>query len=289
MVALRSNVDPTRCWPEFAAMAAEIALNEEQRIAPLRRVLPYYRGPEESISRRRARAGASLGVTPETRVRSTADATCSLTTPRLTWTNLRTQAGPSHADSLTTTPTPTIFLVVRGPNVARTSVEYLEPRASRRTDTHSPAHPTNRRTELLAPGEGNERIDANVEQLLELVQRPGFSPSMMNPGQAVLTTEAFLDLTHLVQPLVGMMQTVVLYIPQLMQSLIYQQLIPQQARPLLSPAQENQPPMDLPPVPEVTSGNPGAIVRSKSHSRDTTCTTPELDTLSSNSTDTMRK
>ncbi|RZR86036.1 hypothetical protein BHM03_00013132 [Ensete ventricosum] len=104
------------------------------------------------------------------------DATCSLTTPRSTWTDLRTRAGPSHADSLTMTPTPTIFLALGGPNVARMSVKYLEPRASRRTDTHSPAHPTNRRTDLLAPGEGNERVDANVEHLPEVVQRPGVLP-----------------------------------------------------------------------------------------------------------------
>ncbi|RZR71387.1 hypothetical protein BHM03_00004892 [Ensete ventricosum] len=47
---------------------------------------------------------------------------------------------------------------------------------------------------------------------------PGFSLPVSNPAPIVITAEAFLDLTNQVQALAGMVQTIVPYLPQLIQS-----------------------------------------------------------------------
>ncbi|RWV84340.1 hypothetical protein BHE74_00051947 [Ensete ventricosum] len=77
----------------------------------------------------------------------------------------------------------------------------------------------------------------------------GFSLPMVNLGQTVVTAEGFLCLTRQVRTLAGMMQNVVPYILQLMQSLAPQQLIPQ------------------------------PTLQSESHPRNVIRTPPKLDTL----------
>ncbi|RWW87402.1 hypothetical protein BHE74_00003772 [Ensete ventricosum] len=51
---------------------------------------------------------------------------------------------------------------------------------------------------------------------------PGFSLSVSNPAPFVITAEAFLGLTNQVQALAGMVQTIVPYLPQLIQSVTIQ-------------------------------------------------------------------
>ncbi|RWW04167.1 hypothetical protein GW17_00032627 [Ensete ventricosum] len=50
----------------------------------------------------------------------------------------------------------------------------------------------------------------------------GFSPPVANPTPSVIIAEAFLDLTNQVQALTGMVQTIVPYLSQLIQSIIPQ-------------------------------------------------------------------
>ncbi|RWV79081.1 hypothetical protein GW17_00059845 [Ensete ventricosum] len=52
----------------------------------------------------------------------------------------------------------------------------------------------------------------------KLLNDPGFSPPIANLDPPVVSTEAFLGLTHQVQNLTEMMQTIVPHIPQLMQT-----------------------------------------------------------------------
>ncbi|RRT45521.1 hypothetical protein B296_00042452 [Ensete ventricosum] len=55
---------------------------------------------------------------------------------------------------------------------------------------------------------------------------PGFPSPASNPASFVVTVEAFLDLTTQVQALAGMVQTIVSYLPQLMQSTAHQSAPP---------------------------------------------------------------
>ncbi|RWW12048.1 hypothetical protein GW17_00024303 [Ensete ventricosum] len=48
---------------------------------------------------------------------------------------------------------------------------------------------------------------------------PGFSSSVANPAPSIVTAEAFLGLTNQVQALAGMVQTIVPYLPYLIQSI----------------------------------------------------------------------
>ncbi|RRT51958.1 hypothetical protein B296_00021086 [Ensete ventricosum] len=55
---------------------------------------------------------------------------------------------------------------------------------------------------------------------------PGFPSPASNPASFVVTTEAFLGLTNQVQALAGMVQTIVPYLPQLIQSTTQQSAPP---------------------------------------------------------------
>ncbi|RRT58221.1 hypothetical protein B296_00018420 [Ensete ventricosum] len=106
-----------------------------------------------------------------------------------------------------------------------------------------------------------------------LLNDPGFSPQIANPGPPIVSTEAFLSLTHQVQTLAGMMQIIVQHIPQLMQTLASQQ----PGGPHRSPT-------------EVASKNPNAsTLRPVNHSRDITYVPSDLDVISSDSTNSVRE
>ncbi|RZS13543.1 hypothetical protein BHM03_00045152 [Ensete ventricosum] len=70
---------------------------------------------------------------------------------------------------------------------------------------------------------------------------PGFPSPASNPAPFVVTTEAFLDLTNQVQALAGMMQIIVPYLPQLIQSATHQSAPPtvfMQTESLVAPNRE---------------------------------------------------
>ncbi|RWW74381.1 hypothetical protein BHE74_00017679 [Ensete ventricosum] len=128
-----------------------------------------------------------------------------------------------------------------------------------------------------------------------MITDPGFPPPVSNPASFVVTVEAFLGLTNQVQASAGMVQTIVPYLPQLIQS-----IIPQSA-PLTTSAQ-----MESPVAPnreiqlktevlqrwatEVHADSPAAVpARSRSRSRNPVQASPDLDTLSSDSADSLRE
>ncbi|RRT68223.1 hypothetical protein B296_00038482 [Ensete ventricosum] len=78
----------------------------------------------------------------------------------------------------------------------------------------------------------------------------GFSPPVVNLGPPIVTTKAFLDLTQQVQALAGMVQTIVSYLPQLIQSITSQhptsQLAPLRVESPVAPIREDQPNMEGP-------------------------------------------
>ncbi|RZS26001.1 hypothetical protein BHM03_00059290 [Ensete ventricosum] len=124
----------------------------------------------------------------------------------------------------------------------------------------------------------------------------GFSPPITNPEPPIVTTEAFISLTHQVQALAGMVQTIMPYLSQLIQSITSQQPTPQEV-PLQveSPAtliREDQPDQEglQCPMVEVWSDSSAAIsIWSLCRSRDSAQASLDLDTLSSDSTDSLRE
>ncbi|RWW50420.1 hypothetical protein BHE74_00043355 [Ensete ventricosum] len=124
---------------------------------------------------------------------------------------------------------------------------------------------------------------------------PGFPSPASNPAPFVVTTEAFLGHTTQVQALAGMMQTIVPYLPQLMHSTAHQSALPVAAPQTESPVAPNQgaPPEVEPPqrqVVEARAASPTPTpARSQSRSYDPVQTGPNFDTLSSDTTDSLRE
>ncbi|RZS25634.1 hypothetical protein BHM03_00058859 [Ensete ventricosum] len=125
---------------------------------------------------------------------------------------------------------------------------------------------------------------------------PGLSPITSGLGPPGVTTEVFLGLTQQVRTLIGMIQVIVPYIPQLAQAPTHQHpYIPRQAvqqeAPQLRPSQGEHPHGSTPHPPvEATIENPNASVSQLSnHSRDVMRLPPEPDVVSSDSTNSMRE
>ncbi|RRT82990.1 hypothetical protein B296_00010395 [Ensete ventricosum] len=124
---------------------------------------------------------------------------------------------------------------------------------------------------------------------------PRFSPPVANLGLPIVTTEAFLGLTHQVQALAGMVQTIVPYLPQFIQSITSQpapQPTPLRVESPAVPIREDQPNIEGPqhPTTEVQSDSPVAVpTRSQCRSWNSAQASPNLDTLSSDSTDSLRE
>ncbi|RWW12485.1 hypothetical protein GW17_00023845 [Ensete ventricosum] len=149
---------------------------------------------------------------------------------------------------------------------------------------------------LFSSSRRSKHASTYLEPLLETINNPRFFLSTINPEPPVITTEAFLSLTHQVQALVGMMQAIVPNISQLKLSVMPQQLAPlptpQQIQPQSPSTREEQPNLEgrRHPIIEIRSGTPSVTVaRLVSHPRDSIHATPELDTLSFDSTNLLRE
>ncbi|RZS13970.1 hypothetical protein BHM03_00045611 [Ensete ventricosum] len=123
----------------------------------------------------------------------------------------------------------------------------------------------------------------------------GFPSPASNPAPFVVTAEAFLGLTTQVQALAGMVQTIVPYLPQLMHSTAHQSAPP--AAPLqtespIAPNWGTTP--EVEPlqrhVAEARAASPTPMpARSQSRSYDPVQIGPDFDTLSSDTTDSLRE
>ncbi|RWV99993.1 hypothetical protein GW17_00037067, partial [Ensete ventricosum] len=124
---------------------------------------------------------------------------------------------------------------------------------------------------------------------------PGFPSPASNPAPFVVTAEAFLGLTSQVQALAGMVQTIVPYLPQLMQSPTQQSAPPtafSQTESPVAPNRETQLEAEPPQrqVAEAHTASPTAApARSQSRSCDPVQTSPDFDTLSSDTVDSLRE
>ncbi|RWV78432.1 hypothetical protein GW17_00060608 [Ensete ventricosum] len=138
-----------------------------------------------------------------------------------------------------------------------------------------------------------------------LLNDPGFSPPVENPGPPPVSVEAFLGFTHQVQALAGMMQTIIPYIPQLVQMLSQHPGLPRQT--FQPPNIPRQPPQSKVPQSMLIRGerleeelcfphtkdtpkNPNAsITQPASRSRDIVQAPPDPDIISSYLTDSVRE
>ncbi|RRT46373.1 hypothetical protein B296_00036247 [Ensete ventricosum] len=124
---------------------------------------------------------------------------------------------------------------------------------------------------------------------------PGFPSPASNPAPFVVTTEAFLDLTSQVQALTGMVQTIVLYLPQLIHSTTHQSAPPMVFPQMESPVAPNRETLleAKPPQRQVVKAHAAsptpAPARSQSRSCDPVQTGPDLDTLSFDTADSLRE
>ncbi|RWW82826.1 hypothetical protein BHE74_00008690, partial [Ensete ventricosum] len=81
-----------------------------------------------------------------------------------------------------------------------------------------------RRTEPDHP-RSTEEIPAAMptpNRFWRMMTDPGFPSPASNPAPPMVTAEAFLGLTSQVQALAGMVQTIIPYLPQLVQSAAHQ-------------------------------------------------------------------
>ncbi|RRT67126.1 hypothetical protein B296_00004264 [Ensete ventricosum] len=124
---------------------------------------------------------------------------------------------------------------------------------------------------------------------------PRFSSPASNPASFVVTAEAFLGLTSQVQALAGMVQTIVPYLPQLMNSATHQPAPPTTLPQTESPVAprrgallETEPPRCQ--VVEASAASPTpAPAPSQSHSCDPVQTGPDFDSLAFDTIDFLRE
>ncbi|RWW40608.1 hypothetical protein BHE74_00053969 [Ensete ventricosum] len=124
---------------------------------------------------------------------------------------------------------------------------------------------------------------------------PGFPSPTSKPAPFVITAEAFLGLTNQVQALAGMVQTIVPYLAQLIQSATQQPAPPTtfpQTESPVAPNRETQLEAEPPQrqAMEAHAASPtAALARSQSRSCDPVQNSPDFDTLSSESVDSLRE
>ncbi|RZR72388.1 hypothetical protein BHM03_00013158 [Ensete ventricosum] len=123
---------------------------------------------------------------------------------------------------------------------------------------------------------------------------PGFPSPASNPAPLMVTVEAFLGLTSQVQALAGMVQTIIPYLPQLVHSMALQPAppaVPPQTESPTAPNRGIPPDVEAPP-PRVAEVLPASLTptstRSQSHSYNPAPTELDRDTLSIDSTDSLR-
>ncbi|RRT78045.1 hypothetical protein B296_00001158 [Ensete ventricosum] len=111
----------------------------------------------------------------------------------------------------------------------------------------------------------------------------------------MVTAEAFLGLTSQVQALAGMVQTIVPYLPQLVHLTAHQSAPPAAPLQTESPAAPNRGvPLEVePPQPQVAEARAASSTptpaRSQSCSYNPASTEPDLDTLSTDTADSLRE
>ncbi|RWV83948.1 hypothetical protein GW17_00054380 [Ensete ventricosum] len=153
------------------------------------------------------------------------------------------------------------------------------------------------RTEPNHPQQAEEVTTAGPtpNRFWRMMTDPGFPPSVSNPAPFVVTAEAFLGLTNQVQALASMVQTIVPYLPHLFQS-----VTPQSAPSATFPQMESlvasnqEIPLEMEVLQrraaEAHAASPTAApARSQSRSCDPVQTSPDFDTLSSDSADSLRE
>ncbi|RRT32573.1 hypothetical protein B296_00057079 [Ensete ventricosum] len=158
----------------------------------------------------------------------------------------------------------------------------------------SPEHPfvdsgTERQTGPDHP-RPTEEVTAAVptpNRFWRMMTDPGFPSPASNPAPLVVTAEAFLGLTSQVQALVGMVQTIISYLPQLAHSMAHQPAPPAAPPQTESPMAPNRgipPSVEAPPprVVEVLPASP-TPTPARSQSRSYNPTPTDLDTLSTDS------
>ncbi|RZS22025.1 hypothetical protein BHM03_00054744 [Ensete ventricosum] len=124
---------------------------------------------------------------------------------------------------------------------------------------------------------------------------PGFPSPASNPTSFMVTAEAFLSLTSQVQALARMVQTIISYLPQLVHSTAHQSAPPAAPPQTESPAAPNRGilPDVEPPQPQVAEARAASPTptpaRSQSHSYNPVPTEPDFDTLSTDTTDSLRE
>ncbi|RRT58367.1 hypothetical protein B296_00034575 [Ensete ventricosum] len=132
---------------------------------------------------------------------------------------------------------------------------------------------------------------------------PGFPLPASNPAPLMVTTEAFLGLTSQVQALAGMVQTIIPYLPQLVHLTAHQPAPPQTESPTAPnrgiPLVAEAPPprvaeapsprvAEVPP-PRFPASSTPTPTQSQSRSYNPAPTELDLDTLSTESTDSLRE
>ncbi|RRT42710.1 hypothetical protein B296_00050773 [Ensete ventricosum] len=141
-------------------------------------------------------------------------------------------------------------------------VKQSQSGAPRWPSPHSSANFAGGGPSSLPPAEETNVPAPMPNRYWRLFNDPGFSPPIVNPRSPMVSIEAFLCLTHQVQALARMMQTIIPHIPQLMQMLASHQLVapwqaPQQGvpqSPLVRREQPNNKGPHRPPT-KVTSDN----------------------------------
>ncbi|RZS04447.1 hypothetical protein BHM03_00034783 [Ensete ventricosum] len=166
----------------------------------------------------------------------------------------------------------------------------------------SPEHPfgdlsTEHRTEPDHPRPTEEATTAvpTPNHFWRMMTDPGFPSPASNPAPLMVTTEAFLGLTSQVQALAGMVQTIISYLPQLVHSMAHQSappVVPPQTGSPMAP-DRGIPPDVEPPQPRVAevclASSTPTPARSQSRSYNPAPTELDLDTLSTDSTDSLRE
>ncbi|RWW22800.1 hypothetical protein GW17_00012980 [Ensete ventricosum] len=124
---------------------------------------------------------------------------------------------------------------------------------------------------------------------------PRFPSPAFNPAPFMVTAEAFLGLTSQVQEQAGMVHTIISYLPQLVHSMAHQSAPPAAPSQTESPAAPNRGilPDVEPPQPQVAEARAASLTptpaRSQSRSYNPVPIDPDLDTLSTDTADSLRE
>ncbi|KAJ8478746.1 hypothetical protein OPV22_022473 [Ensete ventricosum] len=145
------------------------------------------------------------------------------------------------------------------------------------------------------PAEEVAAVMPTPNHFWRMMTDPGFPSPASNPAPLMVTAEAFLGLTSQVQALAGMVQTIIPYLPQLVHSMAHQPAPPAAPPQTESPTAPNRgiPPDVEAPPPRVVEALPASPTptpaRSQSRSYNPAPTELDLDTLSTDSTDSLRE